>query len=152
MQATFYKTTDDVKTVSKTLTQTDTATLRPTHNMDVLRPVFVVDKDGLDLTSNYVYIAEYQRYYFAKLSVSPAKKIIVECTVDALMTYAAGIRSCTACVIRSESIGKPTDVIDVSLPIHQSQVTTTAIDLGNPIFTTNPSHGYFLTLQGTNGT
>lgn len=151
MQATFYKTTDDVKTVNKTLTQTDTAALRPTHNMDVLRPVFVVDKDGLDLTSNYVYIAEYQRYYFAKLSVSPAKKIIVECTVDALMTYAAGIRSCAACVIRSESIGKPTDVVDTSLPIHQSQVTTTAIDLGNPIFTTNPTHGYFLTVQGTNG-
>ena len=152
MQATFYKTTDDVKTVNKTLTQTDTAALRPTHNMDVLRPVFVVDKGGLDLTSNYVYIAEYQRYYFAKLSVSPAKKIIVECTVDALMTYAAGIRSCAACVIRSESIGKPTDVVDTSLPIHQSQVTTTAIDLGNPIFTTNPTHGYFLTVQGTNGT
>ena len=149
MQATFYKTTDDVKTVSKSLTQTDTAILRPIHSMDVLRPVFVVDKVGLDLTSNYVYIAEYQRYYFAKLSASPAKKIIVECTVDALMTYAAGIRSCTACVIRSESIGKPTDVVDTSLPIHQSQVTTTAIDLGNPIFTTNPSHGYFLTVQGT---
>lgn len=151
MQATFYKTSDDVKKVDKTLTQTGqtAVTLHPTHDVDALRPVLVIDADSVDLSSNYVCIDTYNRYYFCKLSVSPAKKIIATCTVDALTTYASSIRGCTACVIRSESIGKPTDVIDTSLPIHQAKCDTVAIDLGNPIFTTNPSHGYFLTVQGT---
>lgn len=153
MNITLYKTTDDIKTVNKTLTDGLTLNADITGGCDIISPLLKITTTNNVTSYNYCYIPVWGRYYYINtMTVVPGGAVLISCGVDVLMSYRAYISSCMACVIRSESIGKPTDVVDTSLPIHQSQVTTTAIDLGNPIFTTNPSHGYFLTVQGTNGT
>ena len=147
--AVFYTTSDDIKTVNKTITQVTTATLKPLHTVDMLNPVFIIDSDNISFSINYVYIQEFDRYYFCTLSPTTAKKIIVSCSVDVLYTYRTGLKSVTACVTRSESIGKPTDVVDSSLPINPNNKSIVLIDLGSSIFTSSPSYPYFLTVQGT---
>lgn len=147
--ATFYTTSDDIKTVNKTITQVTTATLKPVHTVDMLNPVFIIDSDNISYSINYVYIQEFDRYYFCTLAPTTSKKIIVSCSVDVLYTYRNDLKNVIACVTRSESIGKPTEIVDNCLPINPNKKNIVLIDLGSSIFTSNPNYPYFLTVQGT---
>ena len=101
-----YTITDDPRKLEKTLTNSNLV-LETNVNMkeggDVLHPHFTIA--GSDLHAvNYVYIARYGRYYFARTKVDPAGRWIVDCDVDVLMSHAAQLKNLTVTVDRSESI------------------------------------------------
>lgn len=118
--ADFYKNDDDPKVVNKTLGNAITsATCSPYGTVDIVAPVLELDYNANVLECNYCYISDFNRYYFINdISVSPANKMIVSCSVDVLKTYSGSIGNLKACITRSESIGGPTYIIDDRLPIN----------------------------------
>lgn len=131
-----YTSTSDPKYVSKQLQQLASITMQPITPVDILSPSFRVEFYVSRYPINYVYVPEWHRYYYAKLELLDGQSCLLHCTVDPLMSYAAGIRSCSGVVTRSESIGKPTYIPDGKLPIAPGEVTVTAIRFEDSPFAT----------------
>lgn len=114
-----YTTTSDPRQVTKALSGVaDSVPIVPTSSVDILYPELVLGYNENYLSANYLYIPHLQRYYYiTSSSLEIGKRVILTCNVDVLMSYSSAIRSCIACVVRSESIGKPTFVPDTQLPI-----------------------------------
>lgn len=110
-----YKTPDNPKTVTKTLAVISSVQGRATQPCNILRPEIVLSGDSTvnAINANYVYIPDFGRYYFIKdHTTDTAARIILSCEVDPLMSWAVGIRGSKQLVTRSESVGKPSQVID----------------------------------------
>lgn len=134
-----YTSTSDPKYVSKQLQQLASITMQPITPVDILSPSFRVEFYVSRYPINYVYVPDWHRYYYAKLELLDGQSCLLHCTVDPLMSYAAGIRSCSGVVVRSESIGKPTYIPDHKLPIHPAEAAVTAIRFSDTPFLTGIS-------------
>lgn len=120
MNVTLYRTGDDPKKVTKTLTTVSTMVATATQPCDVLTPHLILGGDAIvnAINSNYCYIDTFARYYFIKKHITDtAARIIIECECDYLMSWAAGIKARRQLVTRSESVGKPTYISDPTLPL-----------------------------------
>ena len=119
MTVTLYTTTDDARTVNKTLTLVKSVSATPTEPMNVLRPTVIVNMDSAVLSSNYAYISELNRYYYITgMELLHGERVLLSCSVDVLKTYAAALTDCDCIVSRSESIGAPSEIPDKNLPIN----------------------------------
>ena len=130
--ATFYNCSDDPTVIGKSLTNgTAFQNIVPTEGCDLLSPTFVLDYNSNLTTCNYVVVgAPFNRHYFiSNMSIDIGKKIEINCNVDVLETYAAGIKNSTGCIIRSESVGKPTYIVDNKLPIDPNKKEIKSIKL-----------------------
>lgn len=115
-------TSDDPKTVTKTYTTIDTVTAVPTDSCSLLAPKLLIDNTAIIKDANYMYISEWGRYYFIGDPVfMTGKKIMIPGSVDVLMSWDSSIRNCEGCVLRSESIGRPTMIPDSKLPINPNK-------------------------------
>lgn len=115
-----YKNTEDPKTVNKSpdLLLSDIS-CDPYDSVNIISPVLILDWNDTAMGANYCYISDFGRWYFINdIVITPAKKIVIKCNIDVLKTYADDIPDLTACVIRSESIGKPTYIVDNRLPVN----------------------------------
>lgn len=123
MTINLYYTTDDPKTVSKTLTTVASAvTITPKGNMDIIRPLVILAYSDSYLSANYAYISELGRYYFIRDNIlSPGKQIVLQLEIDVRMTWADGIRGCSGVVVRSQSVG-PTYFPDDKYPVDPRRV------------------------------
>lgn len=120
MNVTLYRTGDDPKKVTKTLTTVSTMVATATQPCDVLSPRLILGGDAIvnAINSNYCYIDTFARYYFIKKHITDtAARIIIECECDYLMSWAAGIKASRQLVTRSESVGSPTKIIDSKYPL-----------------------------------
>ena len=116
------KTTDDVRVCAKTVIPVTTINAIPTEKVNILNPSFIVEYNANLLNANYCYIAELGRYYYiTSHNLERGNRLIFNCEVDVLKTYYEQIKNCTATVIRSESEGKPTSIIDKTLPINPNK-------------------------------
>lgn len=100
----------DARTVSKWTWNNDGTekTVYIMDNTNILYPTLSLDYDAGVLASgvNYVYIPAFGRYYFISgISCDNGKRIYINCSIDVLNTYKAGILSAPVNVIRSESAG-----------------------------------------------
>lgn len=87
MKIEFYKTTDNLKTVNKTLTLNNTVDIIFRQSVDEQAPVIIMSVDNLK-DSNYVHIPAFNRYYFiSAVDNYTAKLVRVHLTTDILMTY-----------------------------------------------------------------
>lgn len=120
---TLYTSNSDPKQVTKSLTViANGITIRPTASINILAPSLIIDYNASYVNANYCYIPALSRYYFIdSVDLEIGKQIIFNCRVDVLMSYADQIRQCTACVVRSESIGRPTEIVDSRLPIDPNE-------------------------------
>ena len=59
--------------------------------LDVVNPYVIVKSTDVDLTDNYAYISEYDRYYFIIVEELPGGRRGVQCSVDPLMSFASDI-------------------------------------------------------------
>ena len=59
--------------------------------LDVVNPYVIVKSTDVDLTDNYAYISEYDRYYFIIVEELPGGRRGVQCSVDPLMSFAPDI-------------------------------------------------------------
>lgn len=144
MTVTLYNTTSDNAAVTKSLsTGTTLSVIKPTEGIDLDAPALTVQYTAAAISCNYALLTitqgtatEYSAYYFVKQrDIFPAEKIVLHCEIDVLQTYDAGIRGCTANVIRSQSEGI-SYVKDEKLPVNQSQFALKVKTLKEGVFTT----------------
>lgn len=108
-------------------------TLHVKHKIDLLNPVFEADYNPAFLAANYIYIAEFGRYYFCTISTDTAQRITVSAAVDVLYSHAAQIKNCDCTVIRAE-LGKPSDVVDNKYPIQPNKYIIQGIDFDESLY------------------
>lgn len=59
--------------------------------LDVVNPYVIVKSTDVELSDNYAYISEYDRYYFIIVEELPGGRRGVQCSVDPLMSFASDI-------------------------------------------------------------
>lgn len=123
-----YQTNSDPRQVTKDLTSVAAnIPIQPTATLDILNPNIIINYNESYLNANYCYCSLLNRYYYiTSTSLEIGKRIILNCAIDVLHTYSSQIRSCTACVVRNEGIGKPTYITDNQLPIVSGKYQITA--------------------------
>lgn len=67
----------------------------------IINPVLIFERANVGHTYNYVYIADFGRYYFVNDIVYENARIYYYCSVDVLATYKSTIGNSTAYVLRS---------------------------------------------------
>lgn len=119
MNVTLYKTPSSQHTVSKDISNViaSDVEINLIHPCDILSPEFFISYTVDRFSANYLYWNG--RYYYCRMVLDTAKRIHVICHVDALMSWAAGIRNSNATVIRNGV--STTDIPDNKLPIPQSE-------------------------------
>lgn len=151
MTVTLYSNRSAPEKLDKDITQIGSAlALTPTAAIDILRPDILLGYNSAFLGCNYCYIDTYQRYYFVKITVDTAQRMILHCTVDPLMSFNAAIKSCPICVVRSETAGTGF-VIDKQLPIDTSRYFVEGKFFPNTPLTydgTIPGRRYILLVNG----
>lgn len=127
---------------------TGSITAKPVTPLSVTAPVFIVDDADARINYNYCKVTELgNRYYYCNMVKLSANRLQVNCTVDVLQSYADGIKACTATVVRSESIGTPTEVVDEKLPIDPNTKDIREMRSNNP-FTIGLNNYVLTTLKG----
>lgn len=138
MKVEFYKTTDNFKTVNKTLTLNNTVDLIFRQSVNEQAPVIIMNIDNLT-DSNYVHIPTFKRYYFiSDVDNYTANLVRLHLTTDLLMTYKDIILNTTVQIKATEkpsyvSTGLPTQTTttkrivnsDVTLEKENSLILTT---------------------------
>ena len=153
MTMTAYICTAESGVVDKTpyITQIgSTYTIRPTDNLDIEFPAFIVQYSAALLKCNYIYVSEFNRYYYAKFKTKPGGEIIIECTSDPLMSFKTEISECDVLILRSESVGAPTMFEDSKLPVYpcKENITSIVMQETSGLFTANGDECYVLTVIG----
>lgn len=151
MTVTLYKTSDDRRVVTKTLTSiASNITIIPKEQLDILTPRIRLAWNSAYLAANYMYISDLGRYYFiSDMLLNTGHNIDIIGNVDVLMTYASQIKALEATIIRSESIGAPTMYPDDKLPIIPNKKSVTSIVMPNSLHLNTPNApNYVLTVRG----
>ena len=72
MQIIAYTNSSDSNVMRKQLSQIGTYTVKPTEQLDIEAPVFIVQYSAALLGCNYIKCNDYGRYYFAKVTTGRA--------------------------------------------------------------------------------
>ena len=152
------KTADDQRTAFKNCTQIGTdITAIPTDDMSELQPKIVINYDSTYLAANYVYIDLFGKYYkIDKKSVTIGKKIILECTIDAVMSYfysdaqtgKKGIDQCKITAVRNGGISAPTKIQDTKFPVIPNEQELMQTVATNSALSNNNEWCYVITVIG----
>lgn len=113
MDIIFYKSTNEVSSFPKSLTDgvTISGTLR--SECDILNPVIEFAGIGVDIPYNYCYIPTFKRYYFITEARSIRNDILeLSMHVDVLQSWANEILSNKGLVYRNEDVNKQNKFIE----------------------------------------
>lgn len=128
----------DRRVLNKVTTTIKTITATPTGEINILHPTLILEYDGAILNANYCYIPNFNRYYYLSITLDKGKRMILNCSVDVLKTYATQIKNRQGTILRSESIGKPTQIVDNKLPIDPNRHELKTLKIlpanGQPVF------------------
>lgn len=103
MNLTLYKTSDDPRTLNKTITDAKTLTVQLKSDTDLLNPVFMLSYDSTIL-DGYNYAEMDGRYYYiTDISAVTGGQLRISCRTDVLMTYKDDILQCPVIVDRSSN-------------------------------------------------
>lgn len=108
MTITFYNNESDAIVVSKKITSISSINnAKIINETDIVNPSIVVSRnfyDSIILKANYLYIDKLDRYYYINNISFADSMIVIDCTVDVLMTYKNQIRNLTCTVTRNENL------------------------------------------------
>ena len=108
MTITFYNNESDAIVVSKKITQISSINnAKIINETDIVNPSIIVSRkfyDSLILKANYLYIDKIERYYYINNISFAESMIVIDCTVDVLMSYKKQIRNLTCTVTRNENL------------------------------------------------
>lgn len=79
--------------------------------IDVLSPYLIVKDTEVNLTDNYAKCSDTNRYYFIEVEDLPGGRRGIQCTVDPLMSFSAGIDALEVNVERYEGASE-SDIYD----------------------------------------
>lgn len=103
MTLTLYKTSDDPRTLNKTITDAKTLTVQLKSDTDLLNPVFMLAYDSTIL-AGYNYAEMDGRYYYiTDITAATGGQLQLRCKTDVLMTYKDDILQCPVIVDRSSN-------------------------------------------------
>lgn len=105
MTITLYRNSSDINVVDKSISSllTLTGTLR--SESSIISPTILVeDNSNTVVSSNYLYIPEWNRYYYITDIESIRTGLwAISAKVDVLMSFRQGIRGCSAIIARQEN-------------------------------------------------
>ena len=108
MTITFYNNESDAIVVSKKITSVSSINnAKIINETDIVNPSIVVSRkfyDSIILKANYLYIDKLNRYYYINNISFAESMIVIDCTVDVLMSYKKQIRNITCTVTRNENL------------------------------------------------
>lgn len=105
MKISLYNTKSESNKLVKDLTLIkEVENAKVVNTADTLNLQVVLKRDIVeDFTKiNYIYVDSFKRYYFANVTVENGF-IILDCSVDVLMSYADAIKNLTATITRNEN-------------------------------------------------
>lgn len=127
VSVTFYNCGDDKRVMSKTLTTGISANAELYDPTSVTNPRLRVSYNASLLTYNYMYIAQFGRYYFiTNITTDSGGALIIEGAVDVLQTYKTEIAGLSAIVVRGarknqSGSARSTWIEDPRLPIQSGR-------------------------------
>jgi hypothetical protein len=144
------KTTDDQRKAFKNCTNVGSViNAVPTDDMSELQPKIVINYDSAYLNANYVYIALFDKYYtIDKKAVTIGKKIILECTIDAVMSFYYDILNCNITAVRNGGLGQPTKIQDTKFPVLPNEQELMQTVATNSALKNNNEWCYVITVIG----
>lgn len=135
----------DPKYLNKTITDIATVNINPNGSIDIINPIFIIDYNVNFINANYCKANFLGRNYFIDdIAIAPGKTMALSCTIDVLTTYKDQILNSIGLITRSESIGKPTYVVDDKLPIETNKVEITSIPFDSESFTIDSYQPFIL--------
>ena len=119
------KTSNDPRTIGKTIEWIQNPNGRKAYKCDayspcdILNPTIILAYDSGILAYNYAEIPIFgnRKYFIKDKSVEPGKLMYLTLAVDALETYAGGIKKSPGIITRASYLNHPTDVVDNQYPI-----------------------------------
>ena len=105
MEIKFYQMSDDKRVIDKTLGTAKTlSSCQLIEPSSVINPSFTIDIDTSIYSYNYVYIAYFGRYYYINdITVIDGARMLINCSVDVLKSFATQIKACTVNTRRNEN-------------------------------------------------
>lgn len=108
MKITFYNNESDAILVDKKITSISSlSNAKIINETDIVNPSIIVSRnfyDSIILKANYLYIDKLERYYYINNISFAESMIVIDCTVDVLMSYKSEIRNITCTVTRNENL------------------------------------------------
>lgn len=123
-----------------TFTKTVTCMLK--EGSSIINPTLIFERANIGHTYNYVYIADFGRYYFVNDIVYDGARIFYYCSVDVLATYKSTIGNATAYVLRAAHTYNEY-VIDNYYPV-TTHIRQNAEFLGTPWLEYGSSRGIWV--------
>lgn len=156
MKCKLYRLSADARTLEKVDDNTPYkeyyTAVAPTKEVDIISPTFIFTYSADVLVSNYLYCEEFARYYYiTNAAVDVAGRIVVNCAVDVLQTYATEIKACNATVIRTATKGAPTMYTDTKFPVYPNKKVVTSITSAETSNSLSASGGYCYVLNTIGG-
>lgn len=100
-----YTNTSPENFVTKNITQLGTqlsGDLR--QGTDIINPGILIEQAAIPAGANYMYIADFGRYYFIdNIETAEHGLYVIRARVDPLMSFSTAIKACKGIVFRSES-------------------------------------------------
>ena len=132
MTITLAKCYSDAEYVNKPYTAVATLeNVRIKENSSIINPTFILHTQT-DLGFNYVIVPAWGRRYFVRnITVLNASSIEVECHVDVLASFSAGIRACDAIIDKQESLALGSKYIDDGSYVMESRERVESYNFNN---------------------
>lgn len=119
MTINLYSCSDDNRVANKTLTTiTSSVTCKPSEPCSLISPVLLLDYSATYLAANYIYISDFDAYYFAQPVLRTGKVLQLNCKLDVYNSF--DLSDVPATVVRSEQAGV-NFVPDNKLPVDPSR-------------------------------
>lgn len=133
----------DNRYLSKNITHLGDVDFDIKDTVDLIKPTIIL-RTGINYTGvNYAFVPEWGRYYYVdKPKIDTSNLIILDMTVDALMSFEKSIRSIPALVLRQEFVNNQY-INDETAPVRTQRVVSY-----KKIGSLGSGVGYALTVTG----
>lgn len=114
-----YNTTDDANVANKTLNLVEANVACDIYeNCTMLQPRLILAYSETRMNCSYIRV--FNRYYnIVSKDLQPGGKMVITCTIDAILTYWDQIKNLPCTVTRTGN--SPTEIVDEKLPINPNE-------------------------------
>lgn len=151
MTVKFYKMTSTTNTINKKKSQIQESECQLYEETDILNPVLLMRYNKNLLSSNYVFIEEFGRFYFINnIDIVDGDKILVRCHIDVLDTYWNSIKDTSQHIIRNSeqfNLYMKDDVMQVTQRTLRQVKRVTDSSSGFPFLRTPENEGHNFVLN-----
>lgn len=125
MELNLYYNTSDNRTINKTLTPGLTISGNLREESSIIKPIITIKSDNV-IRENYLYIPEYQRYYYITGKESVRTGIWrIHMEVDPLMSFKRDVLALTVVVSKQSAITNGDEYIDDGSLVTDNQIFKT---------------------------